>query len=83
MKISFVIPCYRSEKTVGGVIAEIISTVEKSDYDYEIICVNDCSPDDVWRVLKDLAGCNLQRAPSPKRFHHLAALENGQGENGH
>lgn len=58
MKLSFVIPCYRSEKTVGGVIAEIISTVEKSDYDYEIICVNDCSPDDVWRVLKDLAGCN-------------------------
>jgi undecaprenyl-phosphate 4-deoxy-4-formamido-L-arabinose transferase len=58
MKISFVIPCYRSEKTVGGVIAEIIQTVEKSDYDYEIICVNDCSPDDVWRVLKDLAGCN-------------------------
>ena len=58
MKISFVIPCYRSEKTVGGVVAEIISTIEKSDYDYEIICVNDCSPDDVWRVLKDLAGCN-------------------------
>lgn len=58
MKISFVIPCYRSEKTVGSVISEIISVMDPSEYDYEIIAVNDCSPDDVWRVLKDLAGCN-------------------------
>ena len=58
LKISFVIPCYRSEKTVGSVIAEIISTMDPSEYDYEIIAVNDCSPDDVWRVLKDLSACN-------------------------
>ena len=58
LKISFVIPCYRSEKTVGTVIGEIISTLENTEYDYEIIAVNDCSPDDVWRVLKDLAACN-------------------------
>lgn len=32
--------------------------MDPSEYDYEIIAVNDCSPDDVWRVLKDLAGCN-------------------------
>ena len=58
MKISFVIPCYRSEKTIGSVISEIISVMEPTEYDYEIIAVNDCSPDDVWRVLKDLTGCN-------------------------
>lgn len=58
MKISFVIPCYRSEKTVSTVIAEIITIVEASEFDYEIIAVNDCSPDDVWRVLRDLSACN-------------------------
>ena len=45
-KLSFVIPCYRSEKSVGHVIEEIIETVEKDGrYDYEIICINDHSPD--------------------------------------
>ena len=57
--LSFVIPCYRSEKTIEKVIDEIIRTVaEKKEYDYEIICVNDCSPDNVYEVLKKLAAEN-------------------------
>lgn len=57
--ISFVIPCYRSEKTITMVIDEIIKTVaERPEYDYEIICVNDCSPDNVWTVLCDIAEKN-------------------------
>lgn len=55
-KISFAIPCYGSENTIKKVIDEIIETIsKKSEYDYEIICVNDCSPDNVWEVLKKLA----------------------------
>ena len=55
-KLSFVIPCYRSEKSVSKVISDIILTVENDGrYDYEIICVNDCSPDDTLNVLKQLA----------------------------
>ncbi len=51
--ISFVIPCYRSENTISMVIEEIIQTVsQKPGYDYEIICVNDASPDNVLEVLK-------------------------------
>jgi len=54
--ISFVIPCYGSEKTVEPVIKEIKQTVAGKDgYDYEIIAVNDCSPDNVWNVLVGLA----------------------------
>jgi undecaprenyl-phosphate 4-deoxy-4-formamido-L-arabinose transferase len=54
--LSFVIPCYRSEETIEKVINEIIETVsERERYDYEIICVNDCSPDNVQEVLKKLA----------------------------
>ncbi|MBD5116772.1 MAG: glycosyltransferase [Ruminococcaceae bacterium] len=58
--LSFVIPCYRSELTIEKVIDEIISTVSQheSEYDYEIICVNDCSPDKVLDVLKILAEQN-------------------------
>lgn len=50
-KISFVIPCYGSEKTIAQVIQSIQRTVKGSD-DYEIICVNDSSPDQVQTVLE-------------------------------
>ena len=54
--LSFVIPCYRSELTIQSVVDEIIRTVaERPGYDYEIICVNDSSPDNVYGVLRRLA----------------------------
>lgn len=57
--ISFVIPCYRSEKTIKKVTDEIINTMNtNSEYDYEIILVNDNSPDGVLKVLKELAAEN-------------------------
>lgn len=58
-KISFVIPCYGSEKTVGSVIEEIDEIVSKNkEYDYEVIAVNDHSPDNVWNILVDIAKKN-------------------------
>lgn len=57
--LSFVIPCYRSQNTILKVVDEIERTVKTRDgYDYEIILVNDCSPDDVWSVIADLARRN-------------------------
>lgn len=55
-KLSFVIPCYRSEKTVMTVVDEIEETVVKRpEFDYEIILVNDGSPDNVWSVIEKRA----------------------------
>ena len=52
-RISFVIPCYRSEGSVSLVIQEIRDTVaQRPEYDYEVVAVNDCSPDNVLEVLK-------------------------------
>ena len=57
--LSFVIPCYRSEETIERVCAEIAETVAlRPEYDYEIIAVNDCSPDGVLDVLKRLAAAD-------------------------
>lgn len=77
MRYSFVIPCYRSEHTIEDVVKELISEAEKEQIkDYEIILVNDCSPDDVWKVIQGLAnrygfvhGVNLA-----KNFGQHAAL---------
>lgn len=58
-KLSFVIPCYRSEKTVENVVDRIVRTVEADGrYDFEIICVNDSSPDGTFFVLADIARRN-------------------------
>lgn len=55
-KISFVIPCYYSEKTVGSVIERVIKTVRNNGkYDYEVICVNDGSTDSTYAVLRELS----------------------------
>lgn len=60
-KISFVIPCYGSEKTIEFVTTEIIETIANlPGYDYEIVCVNDCSPDGVLGVLRNLAQKNYK-----------------------
>lgn len=60
--ISFVIPCYRSENTIEFVVDEVIQIVNqrKEQYDYEIILVNDCSPDNTFYKLKALAENNCK-----------------------
>lgn len=56
MFISFVIPCYRSEKNLTGVVETIQETVKKrKGTKSEIILVNDCSPDNTWGVIQTLA----------------------------
>ncbi len=53
--ISFVIPCYRSSATLPHVIEEIKTTMnDMRKYEYEIILVNDCSPDQTFDTIKKL-----------------------------
>ena len=58
-KVSFVIPCYNSSKTIGKVIEEIKETMKQlNQYDYEVILVNDCSPDNTFEVITKLCEDN-------------------------
>ncbi|MBS5387628.1 MAG: glycosyltransferase family 2 protein [Clostridiales bacterium] len=54
-KISVIIPCYNSEKTIEIVCGQIRNTFESENIEYEIILVNDCSRDKTWDVLKRLS----------------------------
>lgn len=55
--VSFVIPCYRSEQTITGVVDEITQTMgQLPGYTFEIILVNDCSPDDTFQIIRQLCG---------------------------
>jgi glycosyltransferase involved in cell wall biosynthesis len=57
--ISFVIPCYRSEQTIGNVVAEINTVMtEVVKKTYEIILVNDGSPDKCGEICERYAAEN-------------------------
>ena len=54
--ITFVIPCYKSEGSVGLVIDEIRDIVsQRPDFDYRVVAVNDCSPDGTLDVIREIA----------------------------
>ena len=83
IKLSFVIPCYRSEHTITGVVREIIATVEeRKEYIYEIVLVSDHSPDNVFHVIKQLAieYPNIKGIELTKNFGQHAALMAGYRE---
>lgn len=55
MKISFIIPCYKSQKTLIPVVEEIIDTMNGIiGYTYNIILVNDFSPDKTMDTIRSL-----------------------------
>lgn len=83
MKLSFVIPCYRSENTIETVVQEIRETVAtRPGTDYEIVLVNDCSPDGVWQVIKKLASedNHIKGICLAKNFGQHSALMAGYGQ---
>ena len=78
--VSFVIPCYRSEKTIGAVVKEIKNTMGTlPSYDYEIVLVNDCSPDGTYAKLASLADSDgrITAVDLAKNFGQHAALMAG------
>ncbi len=80
-KISFIIPCYRSEKTLPSVIEEIKTTMEglKSRYEYDIFLVNDFSPDGTAAVIEKLCEENdfIRGISFARNFGQHAALMAG------
>ena len=68
MKLSVISPIYKGEKMLDELVSRIETSVETFTKDYEIILVNDCSPDDSWNKIKEICakdkkvkGINLSR----------------------
>ena len=80
MKVSYVIPCYRSENTLQSVVDEIRNKMtELKKYTYEIILVDDCSPDGTFNVIRELyvEDKNIIGLSHAKNFGQHAALMAG------
>lgn len=79
-KVSFVIPCYRSEHTLPKVIAEIREKMDSlSQYAYDIFLVNDCSPDNTLGTIRRLCAEyeNVRGIDFAKNFGQHSALMAG------
>lgn len=68
MKISVISPVYKGEKMLNELVSRIKNSVEMFTDEYEIILVNDCSPDNSWEGIKAICsnykkikGINLSR----------------------
>ncbi|MBQ6812116.1 MAG: glycosyltransferase family 2 protein [Agathobacter sp.] len=80
MKISYVIPCYRSMNTLEAVVAEIKEAMAKmTQHTYEIVLINDCSPDDTISTIRKLCqeNDNIVGLDMAKNFGQHAALMAG------
>lgn len=78
--ISYVIPCYRSQATLPGVVEEIQQTMKKLEqYEYEIVLVNDCSPDGTFDTIRKLCeeNDNITGINLAKNFGQHSALMAG------
>ena len=63
--ISFVIPCYRSEKTIRGVVEEVMAAAEAlSDDTYEIILIMMVPP----MILFRLSRAFVKRIPESREL---------------
>lgn len=79
-KISIVIPCYRSAKTLPQVLDEIENEFRiHNNIEYEIILVSDASPDKVYDVIQSRASkdCRIKGVEMARNFGQHAALMAG------
>jgi len=86
LHLSVVIPVYGCCEALNELYERLKKTLENISSDFEVIMVNDASPDNAWEVIKELAqkdkrikGINLSRNFG-QHYAIQAGLENAKGE---
>lgn len=89
MRYSVIIPCYKSARTIRGVVEETIQTFEQLDRGpVEFVLVDDCSPDDgatvreLRRLVEDYPSVRVVELAKNCGQHNaqMAALNYAQGD---
>jgi dolichol-phosphate mannosyltransferase len=57
-ELSFVIPCYNEQDNLRALTKAIADSVAPLNRTYEIVITDDCSKDNSWQVLKELAAAD-------------------------
>ncbi len=53
--LSVVIPVYNASRSLSELLRQLTGVLSPTEGGYEIILVDDCSPDESWRVIRNLA----------------------------
>ena len=61
MLLSVVSPIYKGEKMLEELVSRISKSVSTITDEYEIILVNDASPDDSWTKIKEISVSSILR----------------------
>lgn len=79
MKISVVSPIYKGEKMLRHLVDRCEAALLTISDDYELILVNDCSPDNSWEVLKDICAKdkNVKAIDHSRNFGQHPAISTG------
>ena len=56
--LSIVVPVYRSDECLDALIEAVGEALDRTEHDYEVILVNDCSPDKSWDVIESICRRN-------------------------
>lgn len=77
--ISIVIPCYNEEEVIPRLIERITKTADTFGYPWEVICVDDCSVDRTWDLLKEqtLKDPRWRALSFARNFGHQTAVSSG------
>jgi glycosyltransferase involved in cell wall biosynthesis len=84
--LSIVIPVFREGAQLAGFLSEVRSAAERSNLAYELLLVDDGSPDDTWRVItaEVTSGRPLRALRLSRNFGKesalCAGLEHAQGD---
>ncbi|MGH7991718.1 MAG: glycosyltransferase, partial [Limisphaerales bacterium] len=54
-EVSFVVPCHNEQDNLRALVAAVCAAVEPLKISFEIIFTDDCSTDNSWNILKELA----------------------------
>ncbi len=61
MKLSVIIPAYNEQDRIAGTLKSVKNYLEKQDYDYEVIVVDDGSKDNTRKVVRESDGFRLNK----------------------
>jgi len=58
IEISVVVPCYLEASHLRESVAELLAVMDASRWTYEVLFVNDCSPDDTGAILDEIVAAH-------------------------
>src|SRR5215469_15348880 len=75
-KVSFVVPCYK----LGHLLAECIHSILSQSYqDFEVLVMDDCSPDNTPEVAKSFGDQRIKHIRNEPNLGHLRNYNKGIG----